>query len=79
VDTGRSRHELTRDVNDIRNVRMSDIKIDKATDKVMLASVILKRDTVRGTKMSVKLHRIVQLPVRSRASISLAIADCHSG
>jgi hypothetical protein len=46
-------------VNDIRNLRMSDAKIDKATDEVTIASEIIKRDTVCGMKTSVKLHRSV--------------------
>jgi hypothetical protein len=29
---------------DIRNVRASDVKIDKATDEVTISSGILKRD-----------------------------------
>jgi hypothetical protein len=46
-------------VNDIRNIRMSYAKIDKAIDKVTIVSGILKRNTICGTKMSVKLHRSV--------------------
>jgi hypothetical protein len=52
VDTGVSGHELTQNVNDIRNIRTSYVKIDKATDKVMIASGILKRDTICGMKTS---------------------------
>jgi hypothetical protein len=57
VDTGGSGHELTLNVNGVRNIRTSYAKMDKATDKVTIASGILKRDTICGTKMSVKLHR----------------------
>jgi hypothetical protein len=46
-------------VNNIRNVRASDVEIDKATNEVTIASGILKRDTICGTKMSVKIHRSV--------------------
>jgi hypothetical protein len=59
VDTGGGGHELTPDVNAIRNVRTSVAEIDKTTDKVMIASGILKRNTICGTKTSVKLHRSV--------------------
>jgi hypothetical protein len=53
-------------VNGIRNVRTSDAKIDKATDEMMIASGILKRDTVCGTKVSVKLHRSVHRAMISK-------------
>jgi hypothetical protein len=66
VDNSGTGHELTQDVNDIRNVRMSDVEIDKFTDEVTIASRILKRDTVCGTKMNVKLHRSVHRAVASK-------------
>jgi hypothetical protein len=66
MDTGEGGHELTQDVNDIRNVRTSDAEIDKTTDKVTIASGILKRNTVCGTKMSVKLHRSVHRAMISK-------------
>jgi hypothetical protein len=50
VDTSGTRYELTQNVNDIRNVRISDAKIDKVTDEMTIVSGILKRDTVCGTK-----------------------------
>jgi hypothetical protein len=58
MDTGGSRHELTQNVNNIRNIKTSCAKIDKVVDKVMIASGILKRDTICGMKMRVKLHSI---------------------
>jgi hypothetical protein len=48
VDTSGSEHELTQDVNGIRNIRTSDAEINKAIDEVTIASGILKRDTVCG-------------------------------
>jgi hypothetical protein len=60
VDTGGSGHELTQDVNGIRNVKTSDAKTDKTTDEVTIASGILKWNTICGTKTSVKLHKSVQ-------------------
>jgi hypothetical protein len=65
VDTGGGGHELTQDVKDIRNVRTSDAEIDKAIDKVTIASGLLKRDTICGTKTSMKLHRSVHRTVIS--------------
>jgi hypothetical protein len=56
VDTSGSGHKLTQDVDNIGNVRTSDAEIDKIIDKVMIASGILKRNTVCGMKTSVKLH-----------------------
>jgi hypothetical protein len=35
VDTSGGGHELTQDVNGIRNVRTSDAEIDKATNEVV--------------------------------------------
>jgi hypothetical protein len=68
VDIGGSGHELTQDVNDMRNVRTSDVEIHKATDEVTIASGILKRDVVCGTKTIVKLHRSVHRAVISKTS-----------
>jgi hypothetical protein len=78
VDTSGGGHELTQDVNDIRNVRTSDAEIDKATDEVTIASGILKRDTVCGTKMSVKLHRSVHKAVISKTDTVKKIINVFS-
>jgi hypothetical protein len=59
VDIGGSGHELTQDVNDIKNIIRSDAKINKTIDEVTLVSGILKRNTIYGTKTRVKLHRSV--------------------
>jgi hypothetical protein len=67
-ETGRSGHELSQDVNGIRNIRTSYTKIDKAVDKVTIASGILKRDTTCGTKTSVTLHRGVHRAMISETS-----------
>jgi hypothetical protein len=66
VDNGGSGHEPTQDVNAIRNVRTNDAKIDKTTDEVTIASGILKRNIVCGTKMSAKLHRSVHSVLTSK-------------
>ena len=67
MDAGGSGHELTQDVNGIRNVRTSDAKVNKTTNKMAIASGILERNTVSGTKTSVKLHRSVHRAVISKA------------
>jgi hypothetical protein len=66
VDTSRGGHELAQDVNSIRNIKTSDTEIDKATDEVMIASGVLKRDIVCGTKTSVKLYRSVHRAMISK-------------
>jgi hypothetical protein len=53
-------------VDNITNVRTSDTKIDKTTSEVTIASGILKRNIVSGTKTSVKLHRSVHRAVISK-------------
>jgi hypothetical protein len=68
VDTSGSGHEVTQDVNNIRNVRTSDAEIDKTTNEVTVASGILKRNTVYGTKTSVKLHGSIHRVVISETS-----------
>jgi hypothetical protein len=65
VDIGVSGHKLTQYVDDIGNVRMSDVEIDKTTNKVTIASGILKRNTVCSTKASMKLHGSVHRAVIS--------------
>jgi hypothetical protein len=68
VNTGGSGHELSQNVNDIRNIRTSYTKIDKVANKVTIASGILKRNTICDTKTSVKLHRSVHRAVISETS-----------
>jgi hypothetical protein len=78
VDTGGSGHELTQNVSVIRNIRTSYAKIDKAVDKVTIASGILKRDTICATKTSVKLHRSVHKAVISETSTIKKIMNVFS-
>jgi hypothetical protein len=66
MNTGGSGHEPTQNVDAIRNVRVSDAKINKTTNEMMIVSEILKRNTVSGTKTSVKLHRSVHRAVISK-------------
>jgi hypothetical protein len=77
-DTGGSRHELTQDVDSITNVRACDAKIDKTTNEVMIASWIVKRNIVSGTKTSVKLHRSVHKAVISNTCMIKKIMNVLS-
>jgi hypothetical protein len=65
-------------VNNIRNIRISDIKIDKTTDKVMIMSGILKRNILYGMKTSVKLHRNVHRAVISKTGMIKKIMNVLS-
>jgi hypothetical protein len=65
-------------VNDIKNVRMSDAKIDKTTNEVVVASEILKRNTIYGTKMSVELYRSAHRVVISKARMIKKIMNVLS-
>jgi hypothetical protein len=78
VDTGGSGHELTQNVNDIRNVMTSDAEIKKTTDEVTIASEIHKRNTVCGTKMTVKRHRSVHKTMISKTHTIKKIMNVHS-
>jgi hypothetical protein len=49
VDLGRSRDKLTQDVDRMRNVRTGDPKVNKAPNKLTIASGISKWCTVSGS------------------------------
>jgi hypothetical protein len=78
VDAGGSGRKLTQDVDNVGNVRMSDDEIDKTTYKVMIVSGILKRNTVCGTNMSMKLHRSVHVAVISETRMIKKIMNVLS-
>jgi hypothetical protein len=78
VDIGGSGHELTQDVNDIKNIIRSDAKINKTIDEVTLASGILKRNTIYGTKTRVKLHRSVHRTIISETRMIKKIMNVLS-
>jgi hypothetical protein len=46
VELGGSRDELTQNMNSMRNVRTSNPKINKAPNKVTIASGIIKGNTI---------------------------------
>src|SRR5438105_5531035 len=73
VDASGSRHELTQNVNGIGYIRTSDAKIDKAADKMAIASRIRKRNTVSGTETEGELHGGVHSTVISRADTAKEI------
>ena len=59
VELGRSRDKLTQDMNRVSNIRTGDPKIDKAPNKLTIASGISKWCTVSGSEVNIKLHRSV--------------------
>jgi hypothetical protein len=65
-------------VSDIRNIRTSDVEIDKTTDKMMMVSGILKRGTIYGTKTSVNLHRSAHRAVISKTDMVKKIMNALS-
>ena len=67
MDASGSRHELTQNVNGIGYIRTSDAEIDKAANKMAIASRILKRNTFSGTETEVELHGGVHRTVISKA------------
>ena len=48
--------KLTQYMDNMRDVRTSDPKIDKATNKMMIASRISKGFTIRGAQVNTQLH-----------------------
>ena len=59
MELGRSRDKLTQDMNRVSNIRTVDPKIDKAPNKLMIASGISKWCTVSGSQVNTMLHRSV--------------------
>ena len=49
VELGRSSNKLTQNVNNMRNVRTRDPKVDYTTNKVTIASQINKGFTISGS------------------------------
>jgi hypothetical protein len=78
VDTGGSGYKLTQDVNGIGNVGTSDAEIDITTNKVMIVSGVLKRNTVYGTNTSVKHHGSVHRTVISETRMIKKIMNVLS-
>ena len=65
VELGRSRDKLTQDVDRVSDVRTGDPKVNKAPNKLTIASGISKWCTVSGSEVNTKLHRSVNSAVIS--------------
>jgi len=50
------------------DVRASDPKINKAPNKLVIASTISKRSTISGSEVNIELHRSVNSTVISEGS-----------
>ena len=59
----------------IGDVGMRNSKVDKATNKVTIASRIRKRVTVRGTKLNTELHRSHNSALITKSSTSKKIMN----
>jgi hypothetical protein len=68
VDLRESRNKLTRNMYKIQNVRSSDTKVNKIPYKVTITSRILKRLTISGLKVNIKLHESLNSLVISKIS-----------
>jgi hypothetical protein len=68
VEMGRSRDKLTQDVDRVSNVRMGDPNVNKASNKLTIASGISKWCTVSGFEVNTKLHRSINSAVISESS-----------
>jgi hypothetical protein len=47
----------------VRDIRTSNTKVNKTPNNVTITSRILKRFTIRGTKMNIEFHRSVNCPL----------------
>jgi len=65
---GGCRDKLTQDVNSMGDVRTSDPKVDKTTNKMPVASRIGKRLTISGSQLNTKLHGCVNSAVIGESS-----------
>jgi hypothetical protein len=69
VDLSGSRNKLTQNMYRLWNVRPSDTKVNKTPNNVMIMSRILKRLTISGFKVNIKLHGSLSSPVISKRSL----------
>ena len=65
---GGGRDKLTQDVNSMGDVRTSDPKVDKTTNKMPVASRIGKRLTISGPQLNTELHGCVNCAVIGESS-----------
>jgi len=62
-------------MNRIRDIWASNSKIDKAPNKMMVASRIRERITIRSTKLDIKLHRSLNSALIPKISTNKEILD----
>src|SRR3954452_9611744 len=62
-------------MNRIRNIRMSDSKINKTPNKMAIMCGIRKRITIRRTKLNIKLHRSLNSALIPKSSTSKKIRN----
>ena len=66
---GGCRDKLTQDVNSMGDVRTSDPKVDKTTNKMPVVSRIGKRLTISGSQLNTKLHGCANSAVIGESSM----------
>jgi hypothetical protein len=70
VDLSGSRNKLTQNMYRIRNIWFGDTKINETPYNVMITSRILKRLTIGGCKVNIKLNgSLSSLMISKRSSI----------
>src|SRR4051812_1368849 len=75
MDRSGSRHKLTQTMERVRNVRMNNNKINKTPDKMLIASRVRKRITIRRTKRDIELHGSLNITLISKSCTSKKILD----
>ena len=75
VELGGRRDKLTQYMDSVRDVRTSDPKIDKATNKMTIASRISKRFTIRGAQVNTQLHGCINSMVICESGTGEKILD----
>ena len=75
VELGGSRDKLTQYMDNMRDVRTSDPKIDKTTNKMKIASRISKGFTTRGAQVNTQFHGCINSTMICESSTGEKILD----
>jgi hypothetical protein len=75
VNRGGSSDKLTQNMNMIGYIWVSDSKIGKAHNKMMIARQIWETITIRSVKLDIKLHRSLNSVLITKSSTSKEILD----
>jgi hypothetical protein len=62
-------------MNKVRDVRTSDIKIDKTPNKMTITCRVRERITITSTKLDIELHRSLNSALIPKSSTSKKILD----